>query len=93
MSICSYIFLSFVKLLFDTRKIIIMRKYKKIIKRIIFALFLLQKKVKFEKIRKNCSYIIVYRLLYIIIYEQLHLHFRNILTLAELLSILSLKRC
>jgi len=41
-------------------------KKQKIIKRIIFALFLLQK-VKFEEIRKNCFYIIIYRSLYIII--------------------------
>jgi len=45
-----------------------MRK-QKIIKRIIFALFLLQK-IKFEEIRKYCLYIIIYKLLYIIIYEQ-----------------------
>jgi len=55
--------------LFDTRKIIIMRKHKKLkryllFKKIIFALFLLQK-VKFEEIRKNCSYIIIYKLSYI----------------------------
>jgi len=40
----------FVKLLLNTRKIIIIRK-QKIIKRIIFALFLLQKD-KFEKNKK-----------------------------------------
>jgi len=50
--IYSYIFLSLVKLLFDTRKIIIiMRKHKKIIQRTIFALFLLQI-IKFEEIKK-----------------------------------------
>jgi len=45
----------------NTRKkiIIISRKHKKIIKRIIFTLYFLQK-VKFEEIRKNCSYIIIY---------------------------------
>jgi len=35
------------------------KKDKQIIKRIIFALFLLQI-IKFEEIKKNCSYIIVY---------------------------------
>jgi len=52
-----YIPFCFAKLLFGTRKIIIIRK-QKIIKKIIFALFLLQK-VKFKKI-KNSSYIIIY---------------------------------
>jgi len=66
---CSYILFSFVKLLFDTKIIIIMRKHKKIIKKVIFALFLVQK-IKFEEIRKNCSYIIIYRSSYVIIYEQ-----------------------
>jgi len=43
----------FVKLLFDTRKVIIITIIKqKIIKRIIFVLFLFQK-IKFEEIRKN----------------------------------------
>jgi len=60
--ICPYIFLSLVKLLFDIRKIIIMRK---MIKCIIFALFLLQI-IKFEEIRENGSYIIIYRSLYVI---------------------------
>jgi len=54
--------------LFDTRKKILMRK-QKIIKKKFFALFLLQK-VKFEEIRKNCLYIIIYKSLHIIIYEQ-----------------------
>jgi len=51
--------LFFVKLLFDTRKLIIIIRKQKINKKIIFALFLLQK-IKFEEIRKNCSYIIIY---------------------------------
>jgi len=67
---CSYIFLSFVKLLFDTRKLIIIIRKQKIIKRIIFALFLLQK-IRFEEIRENESHIIIYNYvslsLYIII--------------------------
>jgi len=37
--------------------------------------FFLQK-VKFEEIRKNCSYIIIYKSLYIIIYEQFFLIFQ-----------------
>jgi len=58
--------------MFNTRKIIIMmRKHKKKI----VAFFFLQK-IKFEEIRKNYSYIIIYRLLYItIIYEQFFFHF------------------
>jgi len=54
MSTYVHIFFFFVKLLLDTRK-----KIRKHIKRKIFTLFLLQK-VKFEEIRKNCSYIIIY---------------------------------
>jgi len=68
--IYSYILLSLVKLLFDTRKIIIIMRKQKMITRIIFALFLLQI-INFEEIRKNCLYtcVIVYNDLYIIIYE------------------------
>jgi len=40
---CLYILLSFLKLRFDTKKIIIIRKHKKVIKRIIFALFFYKK--------------------------------------------------
>jgi len=43
-------------------------------KKIIFALFLLQI-IKFEEIRKKCSYIIIYRLLCTIIYKQFFLIF------------------
>jgi len=80
----------FVKLLLYTRKITIIIRKQKIIKRIIFTLFLLQK-IKFEEIKKNYSYIIIYYynyillyiiiyyynyiLLYIIIYEQFFLIF------------------
>jgi len=56
--ICSFIYPSFFcKILLDTRKIIIRKQ--KIIKRIIFALFLLRK-IKFEEIKKNYPYIIIY---------------------------------
>jgi len=54
-----------------------MRK-QKIIKRIIFALFFLQI-IKFEEIRNNCLYIIVYNDLYIIIYEQFFLTSLNLI--------------
>jgi len=55
-------------------KLIIIIRKQKIFKRVIFVLFCLQK-VKFEEIRKNCSYIIIYYnyILYIIIYEQFFL--------------------
>jgi len=59
----------FSKIIFDTRKIIIMMRKQKIIKRIIFALFFLQI-INFEEI-KNCLYVIIYNNLYIIIYEQM----------------------
>jgi len=49
-------------------------KTENLIKRIISALCLLQK-VKFEEIRKSCSYIIIYGLLYIITYNQFYLFF------------------
>jgi len=49
-------------------------RIQKIIKKIIFALFLLQK-VKFEEIRKNCSYIIIYTSLFIIICKKFFLIF------------------
>jgi len=62
----------FVKLnktaLYKKKKIIIRKQ--KIIKRIIFTLFLLQK-IKFEEIRKNCSCIIIYYYNYIIIYNYI----------------------
>jgi len=58
----------FVKLLLNTRKKKIIIRKQKITKRIIFALFFLQK-VKFEEIRKNCSYIIIYHYNYVIIYR------------------------
>jgi len=47
-----FIYPFLIKLLLDTEK----NRKQKIIKKIIFALFLLQK-VKFEEIRKNCSYL------------------------------------
>jgi len=62
-----YLYISFfVKLLLNTRKIIIIRK-QKIIKRIIFALFLLQK-VKFDK-NKKIVFIQLSLQLYIIVYN------------------------
>jgi len=47
-----FILISFVKFLLDIRKIIAIMRRQKIIKRIIFSLFLLQK-VKFGKMTKN----------------------------------------
>jgi len=52
-------FLSFVKFIFDIKKIVVTIRRGKIIKRIIFALFLLQK-IKFEEMTKNYPYKIIY---------------------------------
>jgi len=57
-------------------------KTQKIIKKIIFALFLLRK-IKFEEIRKYCSYIIIYKLLHIIICKQFFSYFFLNLTFSE----------
>jgi len=51
---------SFVKFIFSIRKIVVIMRRGKIIRRIIFALFLLQK-IKFEEMIKNCQYKIIYR--------------------------------
>jgi len=53
-----YILLPFVKLQFDTRKIIIMRKTKNNLKNRIFVFFT---KSQILRKRKNCFYIIIYR--------------------------------
>jgi len=52
--------------MFDIRKIVVIMRRGKIIKRIIFALFFLQK-IKFEEMTKNCPYKIIYMLLIIYI--------------------------
>jgi len=61
-----YILLSLVKLQFDTRKIIITMRNKKKLKRSFLHFFFFLQIIKFEEIRKNCLYIIIYRLLHIV---------------------------